>query len=260
MTSFQTEAPVLNSSALPSSTPQNEILRATKFPGEFTAGARNAVSTCLRVSREKVTLITDERACIAASMAVELDRSAARGTGSCWKRSPPARWWTCRPCSRYGEFPGRSSPSRFSPRNCTPHADDRRRQPPPHAPRPHGQHHPRDMTRGCEPISSPLTACRRPCSKGPRRDLIRATTRRAPTFMRNLLPSIAGSKPPELSDQKWRNLAGGECFSAGRGQRRLCGRWSGRRLSVRALWHFAARHPLTIDIEGNRIARAVLRQ
>ena len=51
-------------------------LRSTKFPPEFTPGARNAVATCLRVQpNEKVTLITDERCLtIAASIAAELDR------------------------------------------------------------------------------------------------------------------------------------------------------------------------------------------
>ena len=75
MTSFQTEAPVLNPSAPLSSTPQNEILRAAKFPAEFIAGSRNAVTTCLRIQPdEKVTLITDERCLtIAASLAAELD-------------------------------------------------------------------------------------------------------------------------------------------------------------------------------------------
>src|SRR6201996_8135634 len=51
-------------------------LRTTKFPAEFTPGARNAVTTCLRIQPdEKVTLITDERCLtIAASIAAELDR------------------------------------------------------------------------------------------------------------------------------------------------------------------------------------------
>src|SRR6202012_591091 len=46
------------------------------FPPEFTPGARNAVTTCLRIQpNEKVTLITDERClAIAASLAAELDR------------------------------------------------------------------------------------------------------------------------------------------------------------------------------------------
>src|SRR6202047_1758227 len=51
-------------------------LRTTAFPAEFTPGARNAVTTCLRIQpNEKVTLITDERCLtIAASIATELDR------------------------------------------------------------------------------------------------------------------------------------------------------------------------------------------
>ncbi len=83
MTSFQTEAPVLNPSAPLSRTPQNEILRSTKFPAEFIAGARNAVTTCLRIQpSEKVTLITDERCLtIAASIASELDRIGCKWNG-----------------------------------------------------------------------------------------------------------------------------------------------------------------------------------
>src|SRR5882762_10942297 len=51
-------------------------LRTTAFPAEFIPGARNAVTTCLRIQpNEKVTLITDERCLtIAASIAAELDR------------------------------------------------------------------------------------------------------------------------------------------------------------------------------------------
>ena len=52
------------------------ILRTTPFPAEFSPGAHNAVTTCLRIQpSEKVTLIADE-ACItiAASLAAELDR------------------------------------------------------------------------------------------------------------------------------------------------------------------------------------------
>lgn len=55
---------------------QGTDLRAVGFPAEFSPGARNAVTTCLRIeSTEKVTLIAD-RSCleIAASMGRELDR------------------------------------------------------------------------------------------------------------------------------------------------------------------------------------------
>src|SRR5437764_9208349 len=57
-------------------TPAAIDLRTTPFPAEFTPGARNAVTTCLRIQpNEKVTLITDEHCLtIAASIANELDR------------------------------------------------------------------------------------------------------------------------------------------------------------------------------------------
>ena len=50
-------------------------LRAVPFPPEFSEGANNAVTTCLKIqATEKVTLITD-RSClaVAASLALELD-------------------------------------------------------------------------------------------------------------------------------------------------------------------------------------------
>ena len=59
-------------------TPADEanILRNTAFPAEFSRGAHNAVTTCLRIQpSEKVTVITDEKCItIAASIAAELDR------------------------------------------------------------------------------------------------------------------------------------------------------------------------------------------
>jgi leucyl aminopeptidase (aminopeptidase T) len=52
----------------------NTNLRAVRFPEEFRAGARNAVTTCLRIQpSEKVTLITDNATReIAAAIAAEL--------------------------------------------------------------------------------------------------------------------------------------------------------------------------------------------
>ena len=51
-------------------------LRAVGFPGEFREGARNAVTTCLRIARyEKVTLIADESTLeIAAALVSELEK------------------------------------------------------------------------------------------------------------------------------------------------------------------------------------------
>ncbi len=58
-------------------------LLAVPFPAEFAEGARNAVTTCLKIQPdEKVTLITD-RSCIAiaASMAAELDKLGCAWNG-----------------------------------------------------------------------------------------------------------------------------------------------------------------------------------
>ena len=62
---------------------QGTDLRVVEFPAEFTPGARNAVTTCLRIeASEKVTLITD-RSCvtIAASIGRELDRIGCTWNG-----------------------------------------------------------------------------------------------------------------------------------------------------------------------------------
>src|SRR6185437_13900852 len=58
-------------------------LTAVQFPNEFRAGARNAVTTCLRIqTSEKVTLITDEATReIAASIATELQKLGCRWNG-----------------------------------------------------------------------------------------------------------------------------------------------------------------------------------
>ncbi|RXH54930.1 aminopeptidase [Granulicella sibirica] len=58
-------------------------LREVPFPAEYSAGARNAATTCLRIQpEEKVTLITD-RSCIAvaASIAHELDKIGCTWNG-----------------------------------------------------------------------------------------------------------------------------------------------------------------------------------
>ncbi len=58
-------------------------LRAVPFPHEFSEGANNAVTTCLKIqANEKVTLITD-RSCmaVAASLALELDAVGCEWNG-----------------------------------------------------------------------------------------------------------------------------------------------------------------------------------
>ncbi|WP_213805067.1 aminopeptidase [Granulicella sp. dw_53] len=67
---------IVDQEALQAGESQSEALRNTPFPTDFIPGARNAVTTCLRIQpHEKVTLITDQKClAIAASLASELDR------------------------------------------------------------------------------------------------------------------------------------------------------------------------------------------
>ena len=62
---------------------QTEELRSILFPEDFRFGARNAVSTCLKIELdEKVTLITDRKCqTIAAAIARELDRVGCTWSG-----------------------------------------------------------------------------------------------------------------------------------------------------------------------------------
>ena len=64
-------------------TTQTAELRSIRFPEDFHFGAKNAVTTCLRIQAdEKVTLITDRKCqAIAASIAVELDRLGCAWNG-----------------------------------------------------------------------------------------------------------------------------------------------------------------------------------
>ena len=115
------------------------------FDTELLPGAHNAVSVCLRVQPdEKVTLITDE-ACeeIAAALVQELSAVGCRYNTFVLEQLAP------RPLV---DMPGiilddmeSSEVSIFAVQAQknelqNPHADDRRGEPPPHAPRPHGQH------------------------------------------------------------------------------------------------------------------------
>ena len=95
----------MNAVAQPAITDQASILPAgpkqgftdlleVPFPPEFTQGARNAVTTCLKVKpEEKVTLIAD-RSClaIAASMAAELEKLGCHWTGFVLEELAHQRW------------------------------------------------------------------------------------------------------------------------------------------------------------------------
>ena len=90
MNSVETAAPAFESAKQTSVKPTTD-LRTVSFPKEFEEGARNAVTTCLRIQPdEKVTLITDESCiAIAASMAVELDRLGCTWNGFVLEEQAP---------------------------------------------------------------------------------------------------------------------------------------------------------------------------
>src|SRR6187402_2821926 len=66
-------------------------LSTVPFPPSFKEGARNAVTTCLRIKpEEKVTVITDETTlAVAASIAVELDRLGCKWNGYVLEEQAP---------------------------------------------------------------------------------------------------------------------------------------------------------------------------
>ncbi len=120
-------------------------LTKTTFDPELSPGASNAVNTCLRIQpSEKVTLITDN-ACreIAASLAAGVDQAGLALQGVCAGRSGAASADRSagRDCRRHGNQRCQHlRRPRAAQRAEVAHADDRHREPPQDAARPHGQH------------------------------------------------------------------------------------------------------------------------
>ncbi len=177
---------------------------------------------CLRIQpHEKVTVITD-RACleIAASLVHELEAVGApyrafvlEDAGAAAARRSAA---TDR-CETWRRARSASSRCRCSQRTALAHADDRRRQPPQDAPRPHGEHQSPDHAR--------RHARRLPASGSHQHagliDMVRraqASARRprrpAPILPPTLNPAYHWLKTSGIiSPDKWGNLPGGEVFT-----------------------------------------------
>ena len=101
-------------------------------------------------------------------------------------------------------------------RTALPHADDRRGQSPPHAPRPHGQHHAGDHdaghARGLPRRRPPQPERARTRQRPP---YVRATTAAGTDILAELNPELQWFKTSGIiSPEKWGNLPGGECFTA----------------------------------------------
>jgi aminopeptidase len=236
-------------------------LRLVPFPPEYSAGARNAVSTCLRIEpAEKVTLITDE-ACmqVAASMAVELDR-----IGCTWNAfvlealaprplaAMPALVLDDMETSHASIFAVEVQPNELHSRMQMTDVVNRRRIRHAHMVNITGE----IMTQGMradfndiERISQAVLDRLRAAT------YIRATTPAGTDIHAQLTPAHRWFKTSGvMSPGHWGNLPGGECFTApgevngvfvidGVAGDFLCKRYG-----------ILTKNPLTIDIEGNRIA------
>src|SRR6202789_4198236 len=235
-------------------------LRTTAFPPEFTPGARNAVTTCLRIQpNEKVTLITDERCLtIAASLANELDRVGCEWNAFVLETIAP-RPLTEMPAivladmetSQVSIFAVEVQPNELHSRMQMTDVVNRRRMR--HA-------HMVNITPEimCQGMRADFNLVDRLSQKvldrvkKPTR--IRATTAAGTDITADMNPGYKWFKTSGIiSQEKWGNLPGGECFtSPGEVNGRfvvdgVVGDW------LCARYGLLAATPLTIEIAANRI-------
>jgi len=237
-------------------------LRTTAFPAEFTPGARNAVTTCLRIQPdEKVTLITDERCLtIAASIAAELDRIGCTWNSFVLESLAP-RPLTAMPASvledmetsQVSIFAVEVQPNELHSRMQMTDVVNRRRMRHAHM----VNITPEIMTQGMRADFLAIDRLSQAVlDKVREATYVRATTPAGTDIHAQLNPDYRWFKTSGIiSTEKWGNLPGGECFTApgevngvfvvdGVVGDFLCARYG----ILRA-------QPLTINIEGNRITR-----
>jgi aminopeptidase len=237
-------------------------LRTIAFPAEFVAGARNAVMTCLQVQpNEKVTLITDERCLtIAASLASELQR-----IGCVWNAfvleniaprplvEMPASVLADMESSQVSLFAVGVPPKELHSRMQMTDIVNRRRMRHAHM----VNITPEIMTQGMRADFLAIDRLSQAVLDRVRdATYVRATTPVGTDLHAQLNPDYRWFKTSGIiSPERWGNLPGGECFTApgevngvfvvdGVVGDFLCARYG--------LLH---ERPLTINIEGNRIAR-----
>jgi leucyl aminopeptidase (aminopeptidase T) len=238
-------------------------LRNVPFPDEYAAGARNAVITCLRIQpEEKVTLITDDRCLsIAASMAHELDR-----IGCAWNAyvletlaprpliGMPTAVLEDMETSQVSIFAVEVQPNELRSRMQMTDVVNRRRMRHAHMVNITGE----IMTQGMRADFNAIDRLSQAVlDKVRAATYLRATTPAGTDIHAQLNPAYRWFKTSGIiSTEKWGNLPGGECFTApgevngvfvvdGVVGDFLCQRYG----ILRA-------NPLTVAIEGNRIARA----
>jgi leucyl aminopeptidase (aminopeptidase T) len=241
--------------------PAIDLLRVP-FPPEYAAGARNAVTTCLRIQpAERVTLITDD-AClqIAASLAAELER-----LGCEWHafilEVESKRPLTAMPkailddmeSSQVSIFAVAVQPNELHSRMQMTDVVNRRRMRHAHMVNITGE----IMTQGMRADFNAVDRISQAVlDKVRAATYLRATTAAGTDIHAQIDPNYRWFKTSGIiSTEKWGNLPGGECFTApgevngtfvvdGVVGDFLCARYG----ILRA-------NPLTIDIEGNRIVR-----
>jgi leucyl aminopeptidase (aminopeptidase T) len=226
-------------------------LRTTAFPPEFTPGAGNAVTTCLRIQpNEKVTLITDERCLtIAASLANELDRVGCEWNAFVLETIAP-RPLTEMPAivladmetSQVSIFAVEVQPNELHSRMQMTHMVNIT---------------PEIMTQGMRADFLAIDRLSQDVlDKVRAATYVRATTPAGTDIHAELNPDYRWFKTSGIiSPEKWGNLPGGECFTAP-------GEVNGVFVVDGVVGDFlCARYgilrdqPLTINIEGNRITR-----
>jgi len=237
-------------------------LRSTAFPPEFIPGARNAVTTCLRIQPdEKVTLITDESCLtIAASLAAELDRIGCHWNAFVLEAlaprpltEMPAAVLSDMETSQVSIFAVQVQPNELQSRMQMTDVVNRRRMRHAHM----VNITPEIMTQGmCADFLAIDRLSQAVLDKVRAATYVRATTPAGTDIHAQLDPAYRWFKTSGIiSTEKWGNLPGGECFTApgevngvfvvdGVVGDYLCARYGILRDT-----------PLTINIEANRITR-----
>ncbi len=238
-------------------------LREVSFPAEFGEGARNAVMTCLKIQAdEKVTLITD-RSClqIAASIVLELEALGCAWTGFVLEEIAP-RPLTGMPqevledmeSSQVSIFAVEVQPNELRSRMQMTDVVNRRRMRHAHM----VNITPEIMTQGMRADFEAVDRLSQAVlDKVRKATYIRATTPAGTDLHAQMEPEYRWFKTSGIiSQEKWGNLPGGECFTAP-------GEVNGVFVVDGVVGDFLCKEygllsktPLTIHIEGNRIVKA----
>ena len=241
---------------------QATSLRSVSFPAAFAPGARNAVTTCLRIqSDEKVTLITDESCVeIAASIGSELDKIGCVWNGFVLEAlaprplvGMPAEVLEDMESSQVSIFAVQAQPNELRSRMEMTDVVNRRRMRHAHMVNITSE----IMLQGMRADFAAVDALsQKVLDKVRNSTYVRATTAAGTDLHASFSPEYKWFKTSGIiSTEKWGNLPGGECFTApeevngvfvvdGVVGDFLCARYGVLRNT-----------PLTINIEGNRIVR-----